>query len=60
MNWKKVLMAVGGLFLGLILVSTVFSAIFVRRRGTCPAVVKGQQILKQAEQQDTEDSEELL
>ncbi len=54
------MLAIGGVFLGLILISTVFSAIFVRRGGTCPAIVKGQQILKQAEEEDTQNSEEYL
>jgi hypothetical protein len=60
MNWKAVALGVAGLFLGLILISTITTIIFGRRRGTCPAVAKGQQILKQAEQQNTEDSEDYL
>ncbi len=60
MNWKTVALAIGGLFLGLIVVSTVFSALFIKRRGVCPAVTKGQQILKQAEEQDTDTSEDYL
>ncbi len=60
MNWKAVALGIAGLFVGLIVVSTITTLVFGRRKGTCPAVAKGQQILRQAEKQNTEDSEEYL
>jgi hypothetical protein len=60
MRWKAVALGVFGLFAGLIVISIVTSLFFGRRGGTCPAVAKGQQILKQAEEQDTQNSEEYL
>ncbi len=60
MNWRRVALAIGGLFLGLILASTLFSVIAMRKRGTCPAVSKGQEILRKAEEEDTQNSEDYL
>lgn len=54
------LMAIGGLFAGLILASTLAGLLLGRKGGVCPAVRKGQEILRQADLEESSNKDDYL
>lgn len=60
MNWKSVVIAIGGFILGLILLSTVTSILIRRKVGSCPAIQKGKEILNSTDKDDNDNDSDLL